>query len=116
MTFDDGFDVVVEAAGTPRSGQLAIDIARRGGRVVLTGLPGDYDDGISHQKLVTQAVTVFNVFGAPSRAWVHTVRAFAAGLLDATPLITHELPLSEIEEAFRLMTSEPTVGKILLVP
>jgi 2-desacetyl-2-hydroxyethyl bacteriochlorophyllide A dehydrogenase len=113
---EGGFDVVVEAAGTPRSGQLAIDIARRGGRVVLTGLPGDYDDGISHQKLVTQAVTVFNVFGAPSRAWVHTVRAFAAGLLDATPLITHELPLSEIEEAFRLMTSEPTVGKILLRP
>ena len=63
-------------------GQLAIDIARRGGRVVLTGMPGDYADGISRQKLVTQAVTVFNVFGAPSRAWVHTVRAFAAGLLD----------------------------------
>jgi len=111
-----GFDVVIEAAGTPRSGQLAIDLARRGGRVVLTGIPGNYDDGISHQKLVTQAVTVFNVFGAPSRAWVHTVRAFAAGLLDPTPLITHELPLSEIREAFRVMTEDPAVGKILLRP
>ena len=64
----------------------------------------------------TQAVTVFNVFGAPSRAWVHTVRAFAAGLLDPTPLITHELPLSEIREAFRVMTEDPAVGKILLRP
>jgi 2-desacetyl-2-hydroxyethyl bacteriochlorophyllide A dehydrogenase len=110
------FDVVIEAAGTPGSGQLAVDLARRGGRVVLTGIPGDSSDGVSHQKLVTQAVTVFNVFGAPSRAWVHTVRAFAAGVLDPTPLITHELPLTEIEEAFRLMTSDPHVGKVLLRP
>jgi 2-desacetyl-2-hydroxyethyl bacteriochlorophyllide A dehydrogenase len=111
-----GFDVVIEAAGTPGSAQLAVDVARRGGRVVLTGIPTDRADGVSAQGLVTQAVTVFNVFGAPSRAWVHTVRAFAAGLLDPTPLITHELELAEIEEAFRLMTSEPAVGKILLRP
>ena len=83
---------------------------------MLTGIPGDDADGISAQKLVTQAVSVFNVFGAPSRAWVHTVRAFAAGLLDPTPLITHELPLGEIREAFRVMAEEPAVGKILLKP
>jgi L-iditol 2-dehydrogenase len=111
-----GFDVVVEAAGTPGSAQLAVDIARRGGRVVLTGIPTDRADGISAQVLVTQAVTVFNVFGAPSRAWVHTVRAFAAGLLDPTPLITHELPLTDIAEAFRVMTEDPRAGKILLRP
>jgi 2-desacetyl-2-hydroxyethyl bacteriochlorophyllide A dehydrogenase len=110
------FDVVIEAAGTPGSAQLAVDLARRGGRVVLTGIPGDYADAVSAQKLVTQAVTVFNVFGAPSRAWVHTVRAFAAGLLDPAPLITHELPLTEIREAFRVMAEDPYVGKILLTP
>jgi threonine dehydrogenase-like Zn-dependent dehydrogenase len=111
-----GFDVVIEAAGTPGSAQLAVDIARRGGRVVLTGIPPDRSDAVSAQTLVTQAVSVFNVFGAPSRAWVHTVRAFAAGLLDPTPLITHELPLSEIREAFRVMVEDPAVGKILLRP
>src|SRR3954447_10376870 len=83
----DRFDVVIEAAGTPGSAQLAVDLARRGGRVVLTGIPGDAGDSVSAQSLVTSAVTVFNVFGAPSRAWLHTVRAFAAGLLDPTPLI-----------------------------
>jgi 2-desacetyl-2-hydroxyethyl bacteriochlorophyllide A dehydrogenase len=110
------FDVVIEAAGTPGSAQLAVDLARRGGRVVLTGIPGDRSDGVSAQALVTQAVTVFNVFGAPSRAWVHTVRAFAAGLLDATALITHELALTEIREAFRVLAEDPAVGKILLRP
>ena len=110
------FDVVIESAGTPGSAQLAVDIARRGGRVVLTCIPGDLADAVSVQTLVTQAVSVFNVFGAPSRAWVHTVRAFAAGLLDPTPLITHELPLSEIREAFRVMAEDPSVGKVLMKP
>ena len=112
----DRFDVVIEAAGTPGSAQLAIDLARRGGRVVLTGIPADAADSVSAQSLVTSAVTVFNVFGAPSRAWLHTVRAFAAGLLDPTPLITHELPLAEVREAFRLMIDDPSAGKILLRP
>ena len=112
-----GFDVVIEAAGTPGSAQLAVDLARRGGRVVLTGIPGDLADGVSAQTLVTQAVSVFNVFGAPSRAWVHTVRAFAAGLLDPTPLITHELPLDRDPQAFRADGSGgPEVGKVLLRP
>jgi threonine dehydrogenase-like Zn-dependent dehydrogenase len=113
---EPGFDVVIEAAGTPGSAQLAVNIARRGGRVVLTGIPGDLGDAVSAQTLVTQAVSVFNVFGAPSRAWVHTVRAFAAGLLDPTPLITHELPLSDIRKAFRVMAEDPHVGKVLLKP
>ena len=113
---DARFDVVIEAAGTPGSAQLAVDLARRGGRVVLTGIPADAADGVSAQSLVMSAVTVSNVFGAPSRAWVHTVRAFVAGLLDPTPLITHELPLAEVREAFRLMTHERSAGKILLRP
>ena len=116
LAADDRFDVVIEAAGTPGSAPLAVDLARRGGRVVLTGIPADAADGVSWQSLVTGAITVFNVFGAPSRAWLHTVRAFAAGLLDPTPLITHELPLAEVREAFRLMTEDPSAGKILLRP
>ena len=112
----DRFDVVIEAAGTPGSAQLAVDLARRGGRVVLTGIPADAADGVSWQSLVTGAITVFNVFGAPSRAWLHTVRVFAAGLLDPTPLITHELPLADVREAFRLMIEDPSAGKILLRP
>ena len=90
--------------------------APRRARRARPASPATTTDGVSAQKLVTQAVSVFNVFGAPSRAWVHTVRAFAAGLLDPTPLITHELPLREIREAFRVMAEEPAVGKILLTP
>ena len=59
---------------------------------------------------------MFNVFGAPSRRWAHTVRVFAAGLLDPLPLITHELPLSEVREAFRLVVRRTRRRQVLLRP
>ncbi|MYR57264.1 zinc-binding dehydrogenase, partial [Streptomyces sp. SID625] len=35
----DGFDVVVEAAGSADAARLSASLPRRGGRLVLTGLP-----------------------------------------------------------------------------
>ncbi|WP_027932593.1 zinc-dependent alcohol dehydrogenase [Amycolatopsis thermoflava] len=112
-----GFDVVVEAAGAPGTGAQAVRMCRRGGRVVLTGLAGHETEPIAPADLVTAAVTVHTVFGAPSRAWTHAVRAFATGLLDPAPLITHEFPLEEAERALRLL-EDPAVdtGKVLLHP
>ncbi len=90
-------------------------MCRRGGRVVLTGLAGHETEPIAPADLVTAAVTVHTVFGAPSRAWTHAVRACATGVLDPAPLITHEFPLEEAERALRLL-EDPAVetGKVLL--
>ncbi|HVV14241.1 zinc-dependent alcohol dehydrogenase [Amycolatopsis sp.] len=111
------FDVVVEAAGAPGSGSLAIRLTRRGGRVVLTGLAGTETEPIAPADLVASAVTVHTVFGAPSRAWSHAVRAFTAGLLDPLPLVTHEFPIDEAARALATL-ADPTAptGKILLHP
>jgi threonine dehydrogenase-like Zn-dependent dehydrogenase len=109
------FDVVVEAAGAPGTGRLALDLARRGGRVVLAGLHGGDDLTIAPAELVARAVTVHTVFGAPSSAWSHAVRAFGAGVLRPVPLISDEFVL---EQAGRALTEDgprPT-GKVLLHP
>jgi threonine dehydrogenase-like Zn-dependent dehydrogenase len=60
---------------------------------------------------------VHTVFGAPSRAWSHAVRAFASGALDPAAVITHELPLAEAPAAFDLL-ADPAAGavKVLLRP
>jgi 2-desacetyl-2-hydroxyethyl bacteriochlorophyllide A dehydrogenase len=111
------FDVVVEAAGAPGAGSLAVRLTARGGRTVLTGLSGAETEPIVPADLVASAVTVHTVFGAPSRAWVHAVRAFSSGLLTPSPLITHEFPLEEAAAALDAL-ADPCVstGKILLHP
>ncbi|WP_435155684.1 zinc-dependent alcohol dehydrogenase [Amycolatopsis sacchari] len=105
------FDAVVEAAGAPGTGALAVRLTRRGGRTVLTGLAGTETSPIAPADLVASAVTVHTVFGASSAAWTHAVRAFAAGLLDPAPLITHEFPLEQAEEALHTVG-----GKVVLHP
>ncbi|MCF6524762.1 alcohol dehydrogenase catalytic domain-containing protein [Streptomyces sp. JJ36] len=111
----DHFDLVLETAGAPGTAQDACRMARRGGRVVLTGLSGPAARGIDPVRLVTARLTVRAVFGAPPAAWSHAVRALATGLLDPAPLITHELPLTRFDEAIALAASaDPDVGKVLL--
>ncbi|WP_394846971.1 alcohol dehydrogenase catalytic domain-containing protein [Pendulispora brunnea] len=114
------FDVVLEAAGAADTARQAMLLARRGGRIVLTGIPpastGE-TNALSPTELVLREITVHTVFGAPSRAWAHAVRAFASGILDPSPIITHEVPLDDVTEAFRILTdSSARAVKVLLRP
>lgn len=111
------FDVVVEAAGAQDSAHLAASLLRRGGRLVLTGIPKTGAAGLDPTDLVVRQLEVRTVFGATPAAWAHAVRAFNAGLLNLAPLITHRLPLAEFQRAIEMIGSgDPTVGKVLLHP
>lgn len=111
------FDVVIETAGSADAARTAAALLRRGGRLVLTGIPAPGADGLDPTDLVVRQLEVHTVFGAPPEAWAHTVRVFGAGLLDPLPLVTHELPLAEFPAAIELVGSgDPKVGKVLLRP
>ncbi|MEW2446491.1 alcohol dehydrogenase catalytic domain-containing protein [Streptomyces parvulus] len=113
----DDFDLVIETAGSADAARTAAALLRRGGRLVLTGIPAPGAGGLDPTDLVVRQLEVRTVFGAPPEAWAHTVRVFAAGLLDPRPLVTHELPLDRFAEALELVGSgDPQVGKVLLRP
>lgn len=113
----DDFDVVIETAGSADAARTAAALLRRGGRLVLTGIPAPGAGGLDPTDLVVRQLEVHTVFGAPPDAWAHTVRVFAAGLLDPLPLVSHELPLAEFPRAIDLVGSgDPKVGKVLLRP
>ncbi|MCP2182704.1 zinc-dependent alcohol dehydrogenase [Prauserella alba] len=111
------FDVVVETAGAPTSAHTAATLVRRGGRLVLTGIPEAGATGLDPTDLVVRRLDVRTVFGAPPRAWSYAVRAFATGLLRTAPLITHRRSLEQFAEAVELVGSgDPAVCKVLLTP
>jgi 2-desacetyl-2-hydroxyethyl bacteriochlorophyllide A dehydrogenase len=110
------FDVVIEAAGAVGSAQTSIQVARRGGRVVLTGIPS-WADTMTTQSVVAKQLVVRGVFGAPSAAWHHAVSAYEDGSLDPGLLVTHVLGLTEAARALELVSQrDPTIGKVLLKP
>ncbi|MFF3290444.1 zinc-binding dehydrogenase [Streptomyces sp. NPDC003023] len=111
------FDVVVEAAGAASAARTSAGLLRRGGRLVLTGIPAPGALGLDPTDLVVRQLDVRTVFGATPAAWAHAVRAFSAGLLTPLPLVTHELTLDRFEEGIALVGSgDPRVGKVLLRP
>ncbi|WP_328326183.1 zinc-dependent alcohol dehydrogenase [Streptomyces sp. NBC_00455] len=111
------YDLVVETAGAPTTAADSCLLARRGGRVVLTGMFTPGATGIDPVHLALSQLTVRSVFGAPSAAWSFAVRAFTAGILDPGPLITHEFPLERYADAVALVGGGgPETGKVLLRP
>jgi 2-desacetyl-2-hydroxyethyl bacteriochlorophyllide A dehydrogenase len=110
-------DVVVETAGARDSAAAAARQVRRGGRLVLTGIPGVVPELLSPSMIVERQLTLTSVFGASSAAWAHAVRVFTSGLLDLGPLVTHELPLEAYPDAVALLgQGGEDVGKIILRP
>jgi threonine dehydrogenase-like Zn-dependent dehydrogenase len=96
---DPGFDLVFEAAGTPAGARTAVDLARRGGTVVLEGISG-LPDGLDADTIVLGHLRVHGVFGASRNAWRWVTELFAAGLLDPGPLVSHAFPLEDHAAAF----------------
>ncbi|MFD7293264.1 zinc-binding dehydrogenase [Streptomyces sp. NPDC059897] len=114
----DDLDVVIETAGSASAARTAASLLRRGGRLVLTGIPAaGAAEGLDPTDLVVRQLDVQAVFGAAPDAWAHAVRMFGAGLLDPLPLVTHQVPLERFAEAIEWVgAGDPAVGKVLLRP
>jgi 2-desacetyl-2-hydroxyethyl bacteriochlorophyllide A dehydrogenase len=93
------FDLVFEAAGTVDGVRTAIELARRGGTVVLEGISG-LPSEVDADAVVLGHLRVQGVFGASRTAWRWVIGLFAAGLLDTKPLVTHSFPLEQHDAAF----------------
>jgi 2-desacetyl-2-hydroxyethyl bacteriochlorophyllide A dehydrogenase len=100
---DAGFDLVFEAAGTADGFRTAVELARRGGTVVLEGISGQ-PSGIDADTVVLGHLRVQGIFGASRNAWHWVIELFAAGLLDTKPLVTHSFPLEQYDTAFTTLT------------
>jgi L-iditol 2-dehydrogenase len=101
MTGGRGVDVAFEAAGAPETPAAAAAAVRRGGHVVLVGIPADDRLVLSHAVARRKGLTL-----RFARRMKHTYpRALAlltSGRVDLRPLLTHSFPLDAAGEAFRV--------------
>lgn len=113
-----GFDVVLEMAGSKIARDLALKLARDGGRISLFGIDTDPFIIENAGQYVRSAKKIFPITGRLIwRSWNEAKRLLESGRLDITPVITHRFPLEEFEEGFRAMNERPKVsGKVILYP
>jgi threonine dehydrogenase-like Zn-dependent dehydrogenase len=103
LDLDSRFDLVVVTADSPHAAATALNLARRGGDVLLEGISGDSVATVSPDAVVLKHLRVQGIFGASREAWSWMVEVASRGLLRAEALVTHQLPLEQHDQAFQLI-------------
>lgn len=103
VTGGRGADLVIEFAGSAEAGRQSLEMARRGGRVVLGGStsPGRRLD-IDLSTIVRGHLSVFGSVANPRGVSRRANALMHKGLVDVRPLITHHLPLNEFARAWEI--------------
>ena len=94
-----GVDVAFEVAWADESVQLAAEMARMGGRLVLVGIPGDDRLTMQHSTARRKGLTIMM-----ARRMKHTypraIQLATSGMVKLDDLISHHFPLDETPAAF----------------
>ncbi len=110
------FDAVLEMSGNRIGIQVALDAARIAGKIIAFGIPKEKITIDWGKYLIDKELSIQSVFGRMIwDTWKETTDLLSSGKIDLTRIITHRFPLSEFEEAMRIMKSGKC-GKILLKP
>ena len=111
-----GYDLVIEAAGTAQAAATAFTAARRGGTILLLGLPPHGDTAaLSIDDAVNNDLAILGSFSYTAAAFRDVVRLLNAGLIAPGFLITHRFALADWQQALACLrgASGPR-GKVLL--
>ncbi|MDF1704893.1 MAG: alcohol dehydrogenase catalytic domain-containing protein [Aeromicrobium sp.] len=109
-----GADVTIEAAGFPAPFELAVDLVRPGGHIANIGV---HEEPATLHLETLWAKQVTLTTGIPSALTVPALmKAIAAGTFDPTALVTHRLPLHEMEKGYDIFrnAAETKALKVVL--
>jgi (R,R)-butanediol dehydrogenase / meso-butanediol dehydrogenase / diacetyl reductase len=107
-------DVVFDCAGVGPALADAMSCVRSGGTVVFCAMYGEKVD--FRPDIVTmKEITLRGAMGYKDE-FGEVIEALAAGAIDANAMISHDLSLSEIEEAFRIQSDPEASLKVLVTP
>ncbi len=115
-TGDRGADVVFEAVGSPAAFERALDLVRRGGRVVVVGMYAGETVPMQLGVWWSRALDVRFTGVCPVHAvWERSLAALVDGSLDPSPVISHRMGLADAAEAYELFARREA-SKVLLRP
>lgn len=95
---DSEYDVVIEAVGSPKTQEAAIEAAARGGQVLMFGVGGPNDTfEMNTYEVFQKQLTIQGSFINPN-AFEDSLALLASGKVDVEPLISHELDYATVED------------------
>jgi threonine dehydrogenase-like Zn-dependent dehydrogenase len=111
LTSGRGCDQVIEAVGEQATLDLATDVTREGGRLIVAGYHQDGLRQVNMQVWNWRGLDVINAHERETKVYVEGIRlaaeAVARGDLDPAPLYTHCYSLDEAQLAFEALRTRP---------
>jgi 2-desacetyl-2-hydroxyethyl bacteriochlorophyllide A dehydrogenase len=113
----DSYDIVIDATGAIPVMNRTIDFVRKGGRVLLFGVPPTGRNlEMEGFKIFQKGLTVLSSFTSVRNSF-QAIALLHSGQIQVAPLISHHLPLQEMAHALELIESrDPAVKKVIVEP
>ncbi|MBT8506656.1 L-threonine 3-dehydrogenase [Coxiella-like endosymbiont of Rhipicephalus sanguineus] len=108
----EGFDIGLEMSGNAEAFRSMLTIMNNGGRIAFLGIPPT-PFAIDWNLVVFKSLTIKGIYGRRMfETWYKMINLLQSGL-DISPVITHEFPLKDFQQAFDVMLSGKA-GKVIL--
>jgi 2-desacetyl-2-hydroxyethyl bacteriochlorophyllide A dehydrogenase len=108
-------NVVFEATGNINALDQAIKLTSKGGRTALLGIYTENLLNLDATDIVKNEKTILGCWTHTSSTWNRAISLLSNKKVDLKPLITHVLPLENVEEGFHLFNTRKAI-KVLLKP
>jgi threonine dehydrogenase-like Zn-dependent dehydrogenase len=115
LTDGRGADVVVEAVGNPIGLDSALAAVRRAGTVVSVGAHTEPTWPLALAATFAAELTLRFAIGDPIRARRALLPLLAAGVLDPTFVVSHELTLRQATDGYALLRDRRATKVILSI-
>jgi threonine 3-dehydrogenase len=116
LTDNAGVDVIGEFSGNKSAIEAAFKYLKPGGGLSLLGIPSESICLDFATDIVFKGINIYGVTGRRIYdTWYKVKELIASNKLHLDSIITHKLPLSEINQAAQIM-GEKNCGKIVLFP
>jgi 2-desacetyl-2-hydroxyethyl bacteriochlorophyllide A dehydrogenase len=98
-----GYDVVFDTTGHPSGLQTAIDAVRKGGQIVVVGLPGETT--VPYSTLVRSEVDIQCTYASDWQDFERALSLIRDGGLTVDPMLEDRFSLLDADEAFEIFIS-----------
>jgi len=102
----NGADFVIECTGIPSALADSINMARLGGTLLLFGITSAKQAELPFYQLYYKELNIVNTRAAKSEDYPTTIDLAASGALKLKPLVTHVIPLLDLEKAIGMLESD----------
>jgi D-arabinitol dehydrogenase (NADP+) len=111
----DGYDVVVEATGSTRVGDICVPLTRNGGTVLVYGVTRAEEIVTFHPfDVFRREITIKGSF-AEITSFAAAIAALRGGRARTEGIITHRFSLEEYGKALDALQNDPSVHKVVIV-